>query len=380
MSLFQIDTAEEADERKPAFFLAKELKRRGYTFQYVVRRGSLLHQKAREEGLPIFSLKVKSQSKASSLFRLYLAMKIKGCRLVDVHDDRLVALGLRAASLAKVPLRVVSRRQKESMEDDNILRQKYTHQVDAIVVASEGMKKWLIEGGIPSQLIQVIPDGIDFSPYIDETSKGYLRSEFAFGPDDFLVGVVAQLVDEKGLKDLIFVIKHLKEQAPKIKLIILGEGRMDFQQSSRTKEIEGEVFFFCMGFQKHLSQIIHSLDAFVLSSSQKNMSRILLDAMACRLPVIVTKSEGIAKVVSEGKTGLVVPSGRPKSIVQAILKIYEDQKMADQMGRRGNDFICQKFSMEAMSSKIINLYEDLAHVKRINLQRVIKVLDRSLME
>ena len=372
MSLFQIETAEEiADRKKPAFFLVKELSRRGYSVHYAVQRGSPLHQKATEAGLPVIPLKVRDSRNAASVFRLFLSMKRRTCRLVDVHDIRSVALGFAAASMAKVPLRIVSRWEELSWKGDDVLRRKYIQHVDAIMVVSEGVKKRLIDRGIDSRLIQVIPDGIDFSPFTIETSEDYLRQEFTFGPDDFLVGMVAHLADEKGLKNLIQVTKYLKQKAPHIKLIVLGEGEMDFQQSGPMRDIEGENLFFCMGFQENLPRIIHSLDVFVQSSDQKGVGELLLAAMACRLPVIVTKSEGITKGVADGKTGLVVPSGRPKSIVQAVLKVYEGRNMAHQMGRRGHEFVYKKFSLEAMASRIIDLYEELARKKGVILKRVI---------
>jgi glycosyltransferase involved in cell wall biosynthesis len=372
LSLFQIDIAEEAgDGQKPAFFLAKELKRRGYPIHYVVRRGSPVHRKAVEAGLPVFLLKGRVDKNASSILRLYWAMKRRGCRLVDVHDIRSMALGFAAASLAKVPLRIISRQKEITIKGEDILHRKYIQLMDAIIVVSDEMKKKLVDGGVDPRLIQVIPNGIDFSSYTMEASKDYLRQEFSFGPDDFLAGMVFHAADEKRFKDLLGISKCLKELAPQIKLIILGEGRMEFHQGRQMKEIWGEDLFMCLGFRQHLPQIIHSLDVFVLVSDQKEVSPILLDAMACRLPVIATKSEGINKVIADGKTGLVVPSGRPKSIASAIIKMCEDQSMAHQMGQRGHEIVCRKFSIDTMASRIIDLYEDLAQKKGIKLQRTI---------
>jgi glycosyltransferase involved in cell wall biosynthesis len=371
LSLFLIDTAEEeAEGRKPAFFLARELKRRGYSFQYFVRQGSSSQRNAVEAGLPVFLLQGKGHRNASSVLRLYFAMKKRRCRLLDVHDVRSVALGFTAASLAKVPLRIISREKDVFVKGDDILRRKYIQKMDAITVVSEDMKKQLVDGGINPRLIQIIPHGIDFSPFAVETSEDYLRQEFSFGPDDFLAGMIIHPADEKRAKDLLEINKYLKELAPQIKLIILGEGRMDFQRGRQMKDIGGEDLFICMGFREHLPQIIHSLDVFILSSDQKGVSPILLDAMACRLPVIAAKSEGINKVITDGKTGLVVPSGRPKSMVKAIIKVYEDQSMAHQIGQRGHEIVCQKFSIETTASKIVDFYEDLAQKKGVKLQRI----------
>ncbi len=331
-----------------------------------------MHRKATDAGRRVIPMKAKNPKNAASVFRLYLAMKRRHCQLVDVHDIRSAALGFASASLAKVPLRVVSRWNGISGNDEEILRRKYFQQVDAITVISKGMKKRLVEGGFDSKRIQVIPDGIDFSPFYIEKSKDYLRQEFSFGPDAFLVGVIASLAEEKGLYDLIRINKYLKEQALPIRVVILGKGRMVLPPTRQIKGIGEENLFFCMGFQENLPKILHSLDVFVLSSALEGVERILLDAMACRLPVIVEKSEGIHKLIADGRNGIVVPSGRPKSIAQAILKIYHDRNMAHRVGQRGYEFISQKFSLEAMASRIVDVYEDLARRKRVELKRSVE--------
>jgi glycosyltransferase involved in cell wall biosynthesis len=372
LSLFQIDTeVETSDSLKPSFFVAKELKRRGYPFQYVVRQGSPLYARASAEGLPVLPLKLRGHRSASSILRLYLAMKKRRCQLVDVHNIGSMALGFAAASLAKVPLKVFSRREGITAGSEDVPYRRYSRQIDAIAVASEEMRESLVGRGIDQRLIRIIPQGIDFSPYTMEAPKDFLRKQFSFSRNDFLAGMVIHPADEKGLRDLIQVAKYLKELAPKIKLIILGEGRMEFEQGPQMKVIGGEELFMYIGFREHIPQIIHSLNVFALSSDQIRISPVLLDTMACCIPVIVTKSGGIDKMIADGKTGLVVPFGRPKSIVKAMIKVLKDRTLANQMGQRGQDFACRKFSAETMASRVVDFYEDLAQKKRVRFKRII---------
>ena len=278
MSLFQIDAGKEwRGGQRQSFFLAKELKRHKYSFQFVVQPGSPLYQKAIEAGLPVLPLKISSEVDALSILRLSLAMKRKKCRLVNFHDAHSVAVGSAAASLAKVPLRVISRRVDFPLKKNVFSRRKYTKNVDAIIAISEGVKNVLVEGGIDPRLIRVIPDGIDFSLYEDKTSKDYLRQELSFAPDDFLVGIVAQLSDDKGHKYLIQASRLLKEHTPKIKIIIVGEGPLKIELNNQVKEIQGEDMVFFLGFRDDIPQILNSLDVFVLSSDHEGLGSIILD-------------------------------------------------------------------------------------------------------
>lgn len=370
MSLFQIDAGKEwRGGQRQSFYLAKELKRYGYAFQYVVQPGSPLHQKASEAELPVLPLKIASDVDVFSILRLSIAMKRKKCRLVHSHDAHSVAIGATAASLAKVPIRVISRRVDFPLKKNVMSRRKYTKNVDAIIAISEGVKNVLVEGGIDVNLIRVIPDGIDFAPFEDKTSKDYLRQELSFEPDDFLVGIVAHLADHKGHKYLIQASQYLQEQAPKIKIIIVGEGplRMELNQQAKNIHVEDMVFF--LGFREDVPQILNSLDMFVLSSYLEGMGSSLLDAMACRLPIVATRVGGIPEVVKHGKTGLLVSPRSPKSLAKAILKLYQDRELAHRLGQKGYEEVHHKFSAESMASKSIDFYEELAAKKGVKLRR-----------
>jgi glycosyltransferase involved in cell wall biosynthesis len=291
--------------------------------------------------------------------------------LVNYHDAHSAAIGSVAASLAKVPLRVISRRVDFPLKRNPFSRRKYTKNIDAIIAVSEGVKKVLVEGGIDAGRIRVIPDGIDFAPFEDQTSKDYLRHELSFAPDDFLVGIVAHLADHKGHKYLIQASEYLREHSSKIKIIIVGEGPLKMELSKQVKEIHGEGMVFFLGFREDIPQILNSLDMFVLSSYLEGMGSSLMDAMACRLPIVATRVGGIPEVVEHGKTGLLVSPRSPKALAKAILNVYQDKDLAHRLGQKGYEVVHQKFSAESMASKVIDLYEALAEKKGLRLVRIV---------
>jgi glycosyltransferase involved in cell wall biosynthesis len=366
LSLFQIDAGKEwRGGQRQSFFFAKQLKRNGYSFQFVVQPGSPLHQKAADAGLPVFPLKISSEADMRSVLRLSLAMKRKKCRLIHSHDAHSVAVGAAAASLAKVPIRVISRRVDFPIKKNVLSQRKYKKNVDAIIAVSEGVKNVLVDSGIEAQFIRVIPDGIDFAPYEDKTSKDYLRRELSFAPDDFLVGIVAQLSDDKGHKYLIQASKTLREKAPDIKIVIVGEGPLRLELNKQVKEIQSEDMVFFLGFREDVPQILNSLDMFVLSSEHEGLGSILMDAMACRLPIVATRVGGIPEVVDHQKTGLLVPPQRPKLLANAILKLYEDRDLGLALGNKGYEVVHRKFSSESMAARALDLYEELAKRKGV---------------
>jgi glycosyltransferase involved in cell wall biosynthesis len=368
LNLFQIDAGKEwRGGQRQSLFLAKELQKNSYPFKFYVQPGSPLHTKALEVDLPVIPLKMRSETDALAILRLASCMKRHRCQLVHCHDAHSVAVGSAAASLAKVPLRVISRNVDFPIKKNFLSQLKYTKNIDVIIAVSQGIKKVLVDGGIDSALIKVIPDGIDYSPFDEAVASDYLRRELNFGRDDFLVGIVAHLADHKGHKYLIRATEILKVKAPQIRVIIVGEGPLRMELDKLVKQTHVEDIVFFLGFREDVPQILASLDLFVLSSYLEGMGSSILDAMASRLPVVATRTGGIPEVVVNGETGLLVPPKSPTALAKAILRIYGDRELGRRLGQKGYEVVHQKFSTEAMAAKVILEYKRIAQQKNIKL-------------
>ena len=280
---------------------------------------------------------------------------------------------MRAARRARVPLRFISRRVDFPLKKTRFSRDKYRKDVDAIIAISEGVKKVLIDSGVSPAAIHVIPSGIDFSPFQAVMPRDFLRREFSFSADDYLVGIVAALEDHKGHTYLIQASRILKEEAPEIKVIVVGTGSLRLELDEQVQKLGVEDIVFFLGFREDIPRILASLDLFVLSSHLEGLGTSLLDAMASRLPIVATQTGGIPEVVINLETGLLVPPRDPASLARAILTLWKDRDFAARLGQRGFEVVYQKFSAQSMAEKTIELYETFAARKGIRLSAPVEV-------
>lgn len=364
MSLFQIDAGKEwRGGQRQVLFLARALKARGRSFRLVCPPGSPLHDKAAAEGLPVLPLRMKGEFDLPAVLKLAWVMRKHGCRLAHFHDAHGVAVGKAAAALAKVPIRVISRRVDFPIKS---LR-KYVKGIDAVIAISDEIKKILVKDGIPSKLIEVIPSGIDFAAFRDVTDRDFLRRELHFRPDDFLVGIVAQLEDHKGHRYLLDATRIIKEETPRIKLIVVGSGSLEMELTRQVQDLGVKDLVFFLGFREDVPRILASLDLFVLSSHMEGLGSSIMDAMAAKLPVVATRAGGIPEVVVHRETGLLVQPRSPSALAEAVLKLYKDRKLAAALGEKGFQVVHEKFSAESMAERIIQIYERIAARKGIRI-------------
>ncbi|MBN2205890.1 MAG: glycosyltransferase, partial [Candidatus Aminicenantes bacterium] len=332
MSLFQIDAGREwRGGQRQVLFLARALKAQGRPFRLVCQPGSPLHDKAAAEGLPVLPLRMRSELDVRAVLKLARAMRREGCRLAHFHDAHAVAVGKAAAAIAKVPVRIISRRVDFPVKS---LR-KYVKAIDAVIAISDEVKRILIKGGVPARMVEVVPSGIDFSPFREAADRGFLRRELGFRPDDFLVGIVAQLEDHKGHRYLIDATRIIKEATPRVKLVVVGSGSLELELTRQAHELGVEDLVFFLGFRDDVPRILGSLDLFVLSSHMEGLGSSIMDAMAAKLPVVATRAGGIPEIVVHRETGLLVPARSPSALAEAVLKLYKDRKLAAALGEKG---------------------------------------------
>jgi glycosyltransferase involved in cell wall biosynthesis len=361
LSLFQVDTGREwRGGQRQVWLLAKELTKRGYPTTLVAQPGSPLQEKSEAAGLRVLPIEIKGEAHFTAVWKIGRAMRRESCKLAHFHDGHAAGVGGRAAHRAQVPIRIISRRVEFPIKSNRFSRKKYA-EADAVVAISESVREVLLQGGVPSERIEVIP-------FTENREQDFLRREFGFAADDFLVGIVAHLEDSKGHKTLLDAARFLKSRSSKIKIVIIGTGKLEIELAEQARGLGVNDLVFFLGFRDDVPRLLASLDLFVLTSNAEGLGTSIMDAMASRLPVVATWVGGIPEVVVDRVTGLLIPPRRPEDLAEAIFKLYSDRALARRLGERGFEVVREKFSAEAMAARIVDLYERIAKRKNVRLQ------------
>ncbi len=144
-----------------------------------------------------------------------------------------------------------------------------------------------------------------------------------------------------------------KPPAPIFLFVGDGELRLELEEQAARLGVERNVIF--TGLRRDVPEILKCLDVLVLSSTHEAMGKVLVEAMACGLPIVATKVGGVPRVVSDGVTGILVKPASPSALADAIIKLLKDKKLAKEMGEHGK-IRATAFSAEAMVKDIINTY------------------------
>jgi glycosyltransferase involved in cell wall biosynthesis len=364
VSLFLLDAGREwRESQSQVLTVARELRKKGYACQIVGEPGGDLLRKASDEGLSTLPLRMRGGMGWLVRRRLARAMKARGCKLAHFHDTLSATLGLAAAAAAAVPVRVLSRPSDSSPLEGRLP----FSAIDAVIAGSDGVKSILVRGGIPEDRIEVVPPGVDFSRFTSEPAGDHLRRELGIGPDEFLVGAIVPLEDERGHEALLEAAALVAGQAPKVRFIVLGEGSLRLEAPGPEAARPMESVRYYLGFRKDTPRVLASLNMFTVFSHLDGLGGFLVEAMASGLVVAAADVGSARDLITHRDNGLLVPARNARALADAVLKVHFDKVLAAKLAARGRESILERYSVEAMARRIVGVYEYRAHRKGLKL-------------
>ncbi|MCP4363829.1 MAG: glycosyltransferase family 4 protein [Planctomycetes bacterium] len=231
------------------------------------------------------------------------------------------------------------------------------------VVPKEGRNIWERRGFRGT--IYDIPLGIDpevFQPL--EGSEPHAGLPFPVEDNSgFKVGYLGRLAEGKGLDNLIDATHLLKKNGRSITLFLVGSGslRKGLEEKAGTLGIAESVRFIDHMEQRQLPAFFHRIDALVLPSVttsrwKEQFGRVLVEAMACKVPVVGSSSGEIPNVV--GDAGLIFQEGDVRALCKSLDALITDEALREQTAQKGFRRVRDMYTWPAVAKKLAGIYEE----------------------
>jgi glycosyltransferase involved in cell wall biosynthesis len=220
-----------------------------------------------------------------------------------------------------------------------------------IIAISEKVKSYNAhEYDVPLSKVRVVYNSIDvgrFDLKKDEREEG-----------SFKIGTIGRLTEQKGYNTLIKSMSFVNKQYPNIMLEIIGDGPMRDQIVSQIKDLGLNNNIKLINSVKYddIPRKIQEWDAFVITSNWEGFGLVIIEAMACGLPVIATGVDAIPEIVIDGETGLLVEPGNSEAISKCIIELYHDRKKIQQYGAAGRRRVEEHFTIENFIKQLDEIY------------------------
>jgi glycosyltransferase involved in cell wall biosynthesis len=231
------------------------------------------------------------------------------------------------------------------------------HLADAVSAVSDFSAASLAEkDGFHGPSIVVIENGVDIQRFNGPAS---LRNLDLDRGRRYLV-CVARFHPVKDHATLLRAFAIVARQRSDVDLLLVGDGplRGDLEKLARELGIEERVRF--VGLRHDVPGLLRAAEIFVLTSLSEAAPLTVLEAMASRLPVVVTAVGGNPEIVRDGVDGYLAPRGDAPAIASAILSLLDDPKAAGALGAAGAARVRERYSLERTIERYFALYARLA--------------------
>lgn len=234
---------------------------------------------------------------------------------------------------------------------------------DAVTAVSNAVADAQVgAGSVPSDKVRVIYNGIDLNR-IAQPSQVELashRARLGLSPSDRVLLCVARLEPAKEHALLLRAFKTVATRFDDVKLVLVGPGRLEgkLRDQAAALGISRQVCF--AGQVDPVAPMFYLGELFVLSSSHEGLPLVVLEAMAARLPIVLTAVGGVPEVIEHEVNGILVAPFDEAGLVEGLERVLRMTPEARaRMGQAARATVEQRFSAQHMVSATQDLYEEL---------------------
>jgi glycosyltransferase involved in cell wall biosynthesis len=231
----------------------------------------------------------------------------------------------------------------------------------AIVFVSDRLREHYVDRlGISSKKSVTIYNGVDtatFHPQRDDR----IRKALGLNAEHILIGALGNMRPAKGYEYLLQAARLVHDAHPRCRFLIAGQGTGFLYEKllELQKDMKLEDLFFFIGYRSDTAILLNNLDMFVLPSVSEGFSISTLEAMACGVPVVATRSGGPEEILQDGVNGLMVQPANAQALAAALSRLVGSDALCRVLKDNALSVVKEKFSKEAMLKKYSRLYHHL---------------------
>lgn len=332
------------------------MRERGHDMAVASRPGARILERAKEAGFACFVVDMRGAADFPAIFRLRRLMRDFRADIVNTHSGRDTQLAGMAGHLLGRRPRIVRTRH---LALPITSRFSYNVLTDRVVAVSKFVRDYLVSAGVRAAQVEAVPTGIDLGRYGAASAAVSLREELGLPADTVLIGTVAILRVKKGHADLLRAVPDIFTKFPGVHFVIAGDGPQTGNLQKLIAELGLESRVHMLGLRRDVTNILQSLDIFVLPTHQEALGTAFIEAGATGLPVVATAVDGVPEVVVDGETGILVPARDVPALSGAISRLLGDSQLRRCLGEAARRRVGREFSREVMAERMERLYLDL---------------------
>ncbi|HEX3000611.1 MAG TPA: glycosyltransferase [Armatimonadota bacterium] len=321
-----------------------------------------------DHGIIVREIPMARVPNANAVRRLRGWLQRDAIDLVHLHSAKAGYLGRQATETLGIPVVYTPHAFPFQRTTDwrrpfyRMIERRLAAQTTKIICVSTGEMEEAIEAGLPEDKLVVINNGIDIEAWPAPTpaEREEARDYFHLGQHELVIGTMARLVPQKGIDLLLAAAEELLPDFPEARLCIWGDGpqRRMLQHMARRLGLRRTKF---LGEATNPRQAYAAMDIFCAPSRWEAGPYAILEAMACKLPIVASEVAGHIDYLEDEESGLIVAPDLPGPLDGAFRALLIDQDRREELGCAAHRRVIYEFTIERMVAETTELYRSLVH-------------------
>jgi glycosyltransferase involved in cell wall biosynthesis len=335
------------------FLLMEGLRRLGHRNVLIGPAAGHPAAEARARGFEVVGVTMRNTASLVAIGRIAAALRQLRADVAHLHTGRANRLGAIAGAWTGVPC-ISTRRMDRVVKTGPRTRWLYRRGLFRAVAISNAVERRLLDAGVAPERTRVIWSAVDPETLEPTRSREAVREDLEAG-DAACILTLAALVERKGIDVLLDAFAQQKQHAL---LWIAGDGQERDALESRAQALGLDTRVRFLGHRDDKADLLNACDVFVLASRLEGLGVAALEAMAARRPVVASRVGGLAEVVADDETGILVPPNDPAALAQALDRLIVDPGLRARLGAAGPKRVSQRHLPEQMTDDYVALYRE----------------------
>ena len=313
-----------------------------------------------------------------ALFSLYSFLKREKPAIVHTHTPKAGILGMLAARLAGVPLRLHTVAGMPLLIKTGATRkvleivEKITYGCATNVYPNSHLMKQIIvdNGFCEPEKLKVIGNGssngidtkyFDPSRFDSSSIRSELRDSLKISQNDLVFCFIGRIVADKGIHELIEAFERLAAENKGVKLVLLGpfERHLDPLDKWAEDRINNNDQIIWIDFKTDVRPYFIMSDIFVFPSHREGFPNVVMQAGAMGLPSIVSDINGCSEIIEEGENGTIIPVKNAEALYKAMLNLLSKPHVRQKMAACSRELVVQKYDESFVQNELLKEYNSL---------------------
>lgn len=197
---------------------------------------------------------------------------------------------------------------------------------------------------------------------VAERERQKIRRELRYEGNEYLLGIVGEVIPRKGQWYLAQALPELIRRIPELRVLLVGRYHRSERYVQKMRRLQAAAGLHrkmrWLGRRNNVHEYMAAMDQVLVTSTEEPFGLVALEAQLAGKPLIATNVGGLPEIVQHEQSGLLIPARSSTGIIESVERLYQDRELAGRLAATGRERASQRFTSERLTEEVVAVYRE----------------------